>query len=210
MGPDQRQTAVRRVADSCWLGDFIDRPIGHLSKGMRQRVGLADALIHDPKVLVLDEPTVGLDPSQIRETRRLINELGQRHTILLCSHILHEVEQICTRTIIIKSGRIVASGAPEELRQRISAESRLIAEIKGPAEQVQREVSSLKNVSGVELNTSNSWNRLAIESTGQTDVREEVFKLVAAKGWTLREIRREVASLEDYFVKIVAEQQDKD
>ena len=208
MSRTDRQAAIQRVTDRCWLGEFIDRPIGQLSKGMRQRVGLADALIHDPKVLVLDEPTIGLDPAQIRETRLLIRELGQRHTILLSSHILHEVEQTCGRAIIIKDGRIVASGAPDELRERISAESRLIAEIKGPAAEIKKEVGALKGVGGLELQTVEGWNRLTIERSDRADLREDLVKLVATKGWSLREIRREVASLEDYFVKIVAGQEE--
>jgi len=208
MSRTDRQAAIQRVTERCWLGEFIDRPIGQLSKGMRQRVGLADALIHDPKVLVLDEPTIGLDPAQIRETRLLIRELGQRHTILLSSHILHEVEQTCGRAIIIKDGRIVASGAPDELRERISAESRLIAEIKGPAAEIKKEVGALKGVGGLELQTVEGWNRLAIERSDRADLREDLFKLAATKGWSLREIRREVASLEDYFVKIVAGQEE--
>ena len=207
LGSAERATAVGRVTERCWLGDFIDRPIGQLSKGMRQRVGLADALIHDPKVLILDEPTIGLDPTQIRQTRQLIKELGQRHTILLSSHILHEVEQVCSRAIIIKAGRIVASGAPEELRQRVSASSPLIAEIKGPAAEVKKEVSALAGVGSVTARAVDGWNRLAVTPAGDADVREDIFKLAAQKGWTLREMRREVASLEDYFVKIVAEQQ---
>ena len=129
MGPSERTAAVRRVTDRCWLGEFINRPIGHLSKGMRQRVGLADAIMHDPPVLILDEPTIGLDPTQIRETRNLIKELGERHTVLLSSHILHEVEATCTRTIIIASGKIVASGSPQELRDRFSARAKIVAEV---------------------------------------------------------------------------------
>jgi ABC-2 type transport system ATP-binding protein len=207
MSTEDRTKAIRRVIDRCWLGEFIDRPIGQLSKGMRQRVGLADALIHDPKVLVLDEPTIGLDPTQIRETRQLIKELGERHTILLSSHILHEVEQLCSRAIIIKAGKIVASGAPDELRQRVSASSPLIAEIQGPADEVKKEVAALAGVGSLKAHHADGWNRLAVTPAGGADVRTDIFKLATQKGWSLREIRREIASLEDYFVKIVAEQE---
>lgn len=203
--PD-RVASIKRVAERCWLTEFIDRPIGQLSKGMRQRVGLADALIHDPPVLILDEPTVGLDPTQIRETRKLIAELAQRHTILLSSHILHEIEQTCSRAIIIAAGQIVASGSPAELRDRVSAESRLIAELKGPADDVKRIVQSIDGVKSVELTTVDGWNHLAIESNGRQDVREDLFRLAVGHNWALREIRREVASLEDFFVRITAEQ----
>src|SRR3972149_3660503 len=112
----QRVDAIRRVTDRCWLGEFVDRPIGQLSKGMRQRVGLADAIMHDPEVLILDEPTIGLDPTQIRETRNLVKEIGERHTVLLSSHILSEGEQTCDRTIIIASGRIGGAGGGRDAR----------------------------------------------------------------------------------------------
>ncbi len=201
-----RETAIKRVVDKCWLGEFIDRPIGQLSKGMKQRVGLADSLLHDPKVLILDEPTVGLDPTQIRESRKLIKELGERHTILFSSHTLSEVEQICSHVIIIASGRIVAQGPPDELRDRVSAGSKLIVEVSGPADEVRNGVNALSGVKEAELVTDRGWNRLSIASSNGEDVREKLFALTASKGWKLREMRREVASLEDFFVKITAEQ----
>ena len=206
MNRPEREAAIGRVSDRCWLGEFIDRPIGQLSKGMRQRVGLADALLHDPKVLFLDEPTIGLDPAQIRETRRRIQELGEHHVIFLSSHILHEVEQICSHAIIIAGGRILASGSPAELRERISAGSRLIAEIKGEPKEVESAVTSISGVDSVRCERLEGWNRLSIEANGDQDIRERVFKLVSDRGWSLREIRREVASLEDFFIKITAEQ----
>ncbi|HRX85261.1 MAG TPA: ABC transporter ATP-binding protein [Phycisphaerae bacterium] len=201
-----RQGAIARVAERCWLKDFIDRPIGHLSKGMRQRVGLADALLHNPKVLVLDEPTIGLDPTQIRETRNLIRELGRDHTILFSSHILSEVEQVCSRIIIIAGGRLIAKGTPEELRHQVSADSRLIAEVQGPTGDVRLAVAELAGVTGVEVAETDGWCRLAISSNGSADVRAPLAQLVHQKGWHLRELRRETATLEDYFVKIIAQQ----
>jgi gliding motility-associated transport system ATP-binding protein len=206
MPRSERMAAVERVTERCWLGDFIDRPIGHLSKGMRQRVGLADALLHDPKVLFLDEPTVGLDPNQIRETRRLISDLGEKHVVFLSSHILHEVEQMCTHTLIIAGGRILASGSPSELRDRISGESQLIAEVKGDSREVKSAVESISGVVGVECESVDGWNRLRVDANGANDIREEVFSLVKQKGWLLREMRREVASLEEFFIKVTAAQ----
>jgi len=202
----ERNTAIKRVSDQCWLGEFIDRPIGQLSKGMRQRTGLADALLHNPKVLFLDEPTIGLDPTQIRETREVIRQLGERHVVFLSSHILHEVEQICTHTIVIANGRVLASGSPTALRQKIAERSRLIAEIKGGEEEVIAGVRGLVGVGSVDAQRLDEWNRLSIEANGAADIREEVFRLASSKGWTLREMRREVASLEDFFIKITAEQ----
>ncbi|MCH7870972.1 MAG: ATP-binding cassette domain-containing protein [Planctomycetes bacterium] len=201
----ERQAAIARVTERCWLGDVIDRPIGQLSKGYRQRVGLADSLLHNPKVLILDEPTVGLDPAQIRETRSLIRELAAQHTIILCSHILPEVEATCQRTIIINRGKIVASGSPAELRARIGGDSRLIAEIKGPTDEVVSAIRGLDGVSDLHSEQNNGWTRLTV--TTQADLCEEIYQLSASKKWSIRELRREIASLEDYFVKIVAEAQ---
>ena len=209
MTPADRQGAIRWVTERCWLGEFINRPIGQLSKGMRQRVGLADAIMHDPDVLILDEPTIGLDPNQIRETRNLIKELGEQHTILLSSHILHEVEQTCSRAIIIAGGKIVASGSPQELRDQFSASARVIAEVKGPPEEVEKAVRSLAGVRKVEVASANGWMRLAIDPEPEKDIREDVFRLTNDRGWSLREIRREGATLEDFFVQVTAQQQDR-
>lgn len=201
-----RETAIRRVTELCWLGDFINRPINQLSKGMKQRVGLADALLHDPKVLILDEPTIGLDPTQIRETRNLIRELARRHTVLLSSHILPEVEATCQRTIIIAAGKIVASGSPDELKERIRGGSRLIAEVSGPNSEIKQEVGKLDGVTGVEVHTDNGWHRLTIDTQRGRDPREDIFKLVKQRNWSLRELRLEVGSLEEFFVQITAQQ----
>ncbi len=204
----ERTAAIRRVTERCWLGEFIDRPIGQLSKGMKQRVGLADALLHDPAVLILDEPTIGLDPTQIRETRALISELGEKHTVLLSSHILPEVEQICDRTIIIAAGSIVATGSPDELRNQLRAKARVIAEMSGAAEEeVARSTRELSSVEAVDVSSSNGWVRLSIEPKPDHDPREDLFKLTTSKGWSLRELKREGASLEDFFIQIIAKQQ---
>lgn len=197
-----REAAIARVSERCWLATVIDRPIGQLSKGFKQRVGLADALLHNPPVLILDEPTIGLDPTQIRETRSLIRELAKDHTVMLSSHILPEVEATCQRIIIIHQGRLVASGSPEELRERISGESRLIAEVRGPQQDVAAGMRKLSGVSDVHSELHDGWTRLSIAS--KADVREAVAKLAAEKGWGLRELRRDIATLEDFFVKIVA------
>ncbi len=204
---DQRQQAIKRVIDRCWLGEFIDRPIGNLSKGMKQRVGLADAMLHDPEVLILDEPTIGLDPTQIRETRNLIKDLGERHTILLSSHILHEVEQTCSRTIIIARGKIVASGSPAELRDKFSSQGRLVAEIRGSQDQMEKEVRSLNGVKALSVSTNDGWVRLSIEPDDGKDLREDIYKLTNTHGWSLRELRREGATLEDFFIQVTAQQQ---
>ena len=199
--------AIRRVADRCWLGEFVDRPIVQLSKGMKQRVGLADALIHDPDVLILDEPTIGLDPAQIRETRNLIKDLGERHTVMLSSHILHEVEQTCDRTIIISAGKIVASGSPQELLAQFVSQARVIAELRGPEQEIEQGVREIGGVQNVELSANNGWVKVSVQPKPDADVREDIFNLSTEKGWPMRELRREVATLEDFFVKVTAEQQ---
>ena len=141
--PSRRQR-IDYVVERCWLGNVRKRLIGHLSKGYRQRVGLADSLLHNPAVLILDEPTVGLDPTQIRETRKLIKDLGGQHTLLLSTHILPEVEAVCDRAIIIAGGRIVAQGSPDELRASRRLTARVLVECRGPAEQVKNALSAFK------------------------------------------------------------------
>jgi len=197
-----RERAIGRVAERCWLTDVLRRPIGQLSKGYRQRVGLADALLHNPRVLILDEPTIGLDPAQIRATRSLIRELAQDHTVLLSSHILPEVEATCQRIIIINQGRIVASGTPTELRERITGTSRLIAELKGPEGEIAASIRKLDGVTDVQCRLRDGWVSVSVST--QRDLREELYRLAAARSWPLRELRRDIATLEDFFVKIVA------
>lgn len=207
LSPPDIMAGIKGVTERCWLGEFIDRPISQLSKGMRQRVGLADAIMHDPEVLILDEPTIGLDPTQIRETRNLIKELGQRHTILLSSHILPEVEQTCDRIIIIAKGRIVASGSPEELRNQIGATARVITEMRGPQAEVEAGVRALAGVQAVaKVSSEDGWIQLSVDPKPQQDVREDIVRLSSSKGWSLREIRRQGATLEDFFIQVTTQQ----
>jgi ABC-2 type transport system ATP-binding protein len=197
-----REAAIERVVQRCWLQAVIDRPIGQLSKGYRQRVGLADALLHNPPVLILDEPTVGLDPTQIRETRSLIRELAADHTVMLSSHILPEVEATCQRIIIISRGKLVASGTPDELREQISGESKLIAELKVAPDDARSALRDVPGINSVHCEARDGWTHLTIAASA--DVREAVAALAAEKRWPLRELRRDIATLEDFFVKIVA------
>jgi ABC-2 type transport system ATP-binding protein len=206
MSRNERTNAIGRVAERCWLNDFINRPIGQLSKGMKQRVGLADALLHNPPVLILDEPTIGLDPAQIRETRKLIKELARQHTVILCTHILPEVEMVCHRSIIIANGRIVASGSPDELRESVTGRSRLIAELRGSKDEITAAIGELDGVKHVDCELVGGWNRLAIETKDGTDLREAIVNLAGKRKWPLREIKREVGSLEEFFVQITAQQ----
>ncbi len=210
MDRDRRRTRTEYVLERCWLKHVRRRVIGHLSKGYRQRVGLADALLHDPPVLILDEPTVGLDPAQIIETRKLIKDLGGSHTIMLSTHILPEVESVCDRAIIIAGGKIVAEGSPDELRASRRMQARVLVECKGPVKEVEAALTHLSGVSRVEIVSDGAANgkyvTAAIRPKESYDVREEVARTVMQHGWPLREIRLESATLEEFFVQVTANQ----
>jgi len=210
MDRGSRGKRIDYVVERCWLGAVRNRVIGHLSKGYRQRVGLADALLHNPAVLILDEPTVGLDPTQIRETRKLIKDLGGDHTVLLSTHILPEVEAVCDRAVVIASGKLVAQGTPEELRTSRRMSARVLVECRGPAEQVKNTLSRVSGVSKVEILNGQpideGYVRAAVRSQESRDVREEVARTVIQSGWPLREIRLEAGSLEEFFVELMASQ----
>jgi len=206
----RRRAAVDRVAERCWLSepeDMMRRRLDQLSRGYRQRVGLADVLLHDPPVLILDEPTIGLDPAQIRAMREVITGLAGDHTVILSSHILAEVEQTCGKIIIIAGGKIAAAGTVGELRQRVVGPSRILAEIKGAdSDRLAADVRALPGVRQVDANPTGNWVRLSITAEPDTDPRTAVFQLAADKGYTIRELRRQVASLEDFFVQIAYQQ----
>ena len=215
----ERRKRIDYVVERCWLGGVRRRIIGHLSKGYRQRVGLADALLHNPAVLILDEPTVGLDPTQIRETRKLIKDLRGDHTVLLSTHILPEVEAVCDRAIVIAGGRVAAQGTPDELRTSRRMTARVLVECKGPAREVENALARVSGVSRVEMldhhdgaaagsggTTNGKYVTAAIRPKESYDVREEVARTVIQHGWPLREIRLEHATLEEFFVQVTANQ----
>jgi ABC-2 type transport system ATP-binding protein len=205
----QRRSAIDRVCEKCWLSspeDMTRRRLGELSRGYRQRVGLAEVLLHDPPVLVLDEPTIGLDPAQIRSMREMIRSLGHEHTILLSSHILAEVEQTCEMLIIIAGGRIAATGTSEELRKRVLGPSRIIAELAAGGEDLRSKLRQLPGVREIDCRTDGEWSRVAIQADPDSDPRGALAEMSCRQGWKLRELRREVASLEDYFVQITYRQ----
>jgi ABC-2 type transport system ATP-binding protein len=214
-----RNKRIDYVIERCWLGGVRRRIIGHLSKGYRQRVGLADALLHNPAVLILDEPTVGLDPTQIRETRKLIRDLRGDHTVLLSTHILPEVEAVCDRAIVIAGGRVAAQGTPDELRTSRRMSARVLVECKGPAKEVENALARVSGVSRVEMldghgdgsaaggtAANGKYVTAAIRPKESYDVREEVARTVMQHGWPLREIRLEHATLEEFFVQVTANQ----
>lgn len=214
MARNDRRAAAGRVIDRCDLRSVENRRIGALSKGFRQRVGLAAALLHDPPVLVLDEPTNGLDPSQIRASRSLIRELAQDRTMLLCTHILPEVERTCDRVIVIGSGRVLADGTPAELAERSPGKARYLAEVRSnPSAGAGPVLTTLRRVPGVataELtepqpeDAGAGWCRVVVEGeTDADDRREAIAGAAADAGFFVRELTRERQSLESLFVRLV-------
>lgn len=199
--------ACESAQERCLLSDVRNQVIGTLSKGYRQRVGLATAILHDPEVLILDEPTVGLDPKQIIAIRELIRDLGRERTLILSTHILSEVELLCNRVLIIDKGRIVAEGTPESLRQssRGASEIRvafagLPAETGATATAIGEALGGLSGISGVAPGSEAGEFRLT--AVADADPRAEIFRLAVAKGWTLVELSQSKASLEDVFVRL--------
>lgn len=202
------KSRVDEALGKCFVDDVADKPIGNLSKGYRQRVGLAGALVHKPQVLVLDEPTVGLDPRQIVKVRDLIRELRKDHSILLSTHILPEVEIVCDRVAIIDRGKIVATGTPDTLRQQMSQTPGLTVAIKGEISDADGALRRLPGVTHAARIGAGGETRVVLESEKGVDLRESVFREVVARGWTLLELAPRQASLEDVFVRLLGSAQD--
>ncbi len=203
----KRASRIQDVMQMCGVADVRRRVIGQLSKGYRQRVGLADALLAEPDLLILDEPTIGLDPVQIRQVRQLIKDLGKRHTILLSTHILPEVEMTCNRVIIIHRGKILASDTPENLSKMLHAGGLIHVEVGGTAAEVEARLAKLDGVESVRTQVlDDDYVRLTIEPQPGADPREAIFHAVVKSGWTLRELKRERTTLEDIFVQITREE----
>lgn len=190
---------IEDVVDRCLIGDVRRQVIGTLSKGFRQRVGLAGALIHQPPVLILDEPTVGLDPNQIIKVRELITELGRDHTVLLSTHILPEVEQVCERVFIIDRGRVVADGTPDALRTKLIGNPSLAIELKGTNGSGRAALEALPEVVAI---SDRGEGRFLLEHAAGSDPREAVFKMAVERGWVLMALTPQRASLEDVFVRL--------
>src|SRR5437660_9228672 len=203
-GVPSRRVAERvgDVKELCGLKEVEKKIIGALSKGYRQRVGLADALVHEPDLLILDEPTSGLDPNQIRQVRDLIKNLGKQHTILLSTHILPEVEMTCSRVIIIHRGRIEACDTPENLLGKIRQAGGVLLEAKVGADNGAEELKKISGVREVVTDGEDDWKRFSLRVESGVDVREEVFRLAADRHWTVRELTRRRATLEDVFVEL--------
>ena len=205
-----RRARIAAAVEQCALGDVLRRLIGRLSKGYRQRVALADCLLAQPKILILDEPTVGLDPHQIRQTRELITTLGRSATILLSTHILPEVEMICHRVAIIHQGRIVAVDTPAQLRQRLRGTQLLRVQLRGgePAA-IEAALKQLPSITRVSLiGDTDGCTAADVEVAPGADAREAIFRLAVERQWTLRELSQAQASLEDIFIHLTTAEQE--
>lgn len=192
---------IKAVIESCGLKSVIKKPIEELSKGFRQRVGLAQAIIHEPEILILDEPTTGLDPNQIAEIRNLIKQIGRDKTVIFSTHILSEVQATCDRVIIINNGRIVGQGTPQELTQQAGSQEIIYVKIKGPHEQVLNVLKQLNNIQEVKETDKETDEIFGYEIKPVTgvDVREDLSKLMMKNNWSILEFNRKLMQMEDIF-----------
>jgi ABC-2 type transport system ATP-binding protein len=199
---------TRHVVERCGLGDVRDRLIGHLSKGYRQRVGIAQALIHNPPVVILDEPTIGLDPKQVVEVRQLIKSLAGEHTVVLSSHILPEVSQVCERIVIIHRGRTVAEDTPEGLTAQLRKAETIRVKIRNRGAEVRRALQELPGVIAVNPDGRDDADGAGyyIESRMGSDVREDVARLIVNKGWGLLEMAPVPMTLEEIFLELTTDE----
>ncbi|HEY3110993.1 MAG TPA: ATP-binding cassette domain-containing protein [Chloroflexota bacterium] len=205
----QRGQRVATVMEQTRVADRADWIIGKLSKGYRQRVGLAQALVHNPPVLILDEPTVGLDPRQIIETRNLIKRLAGTHTVILSTHILPEVSATCSRVVIIANGRVVAEDTPENLTARLRGSERIELEVGGAARDVVARLAKIPNVLNVDLAAGGAVNghlRLFVDTAVGADVRADLASTVVKGGWPLYQLRNVGMSLEEVFLQLTTQE----
>ena len=213
MNPKRIKVRIGEVIDISRLGDYRRTIIGKLSKGYRQRVGLAQAVLHEPEVLVLDEPTIGIDPIQVVETRSLIKDLGQEHTIILSSHILPEVSMVCQRVLIIHEGQIMAEDTPKNLAERLQGVERMEVEIRGPEPQVTKAIQGIRGVLSVTHSTDGEAQggeqriTYIVEATRGLDLRSTISRVVISNGWSLLTIQLVSMSLEEIFLKLTTDEE---
>lgn len=203
LGRAHARQRVDVVMEQCGLADVSKRVIAHLSKGYQQRVGLADALVHEPELIILDEPTAGLDPNQIRSVRQLIKDLTGKHTVLLSTHILPEVEMTCSRVLILHQGRMLAYDTPRNLEKLMSEGGQVVAEIAAPLEELSQCWEHVAEVQHFDLApTDGEYIRCSLTPRPGTDLRPQIFSLASQRGWKLRELTHSRHSLEDIFVRV--------
>ncbi len=201
----ERSSRIDSAMGQTSITDMADRHCGKLSKGYRQRVGLAQAILHNPDVLILDEPTAGLDPKQIRETRRLIKELAGTHTIILSTHILPEVEQTCEQVVVINKGRVVALDTPDNLKSRLGGAETIRLEIDTQGADPVDALSAVPGVTQVTPTSANGTSVVEVQSEQGADIRRQLAQAVVSNGWGLLELRALQASLEEIFLELTTE-----
>ncbi len=199
-----RKAHLKEICNLVKINDVYNRVIKHLSKGYRQRVGIAQALIGNPEVLILDEPTVGLDPRQIVEIRKLITHLGRNHTVILSSHILSDVQAICERIIVINKGQLIADASPDDLSKSLSSDSSLLVRVRGPEHDVQKVIKSIAGVRAVTAITKREQNahEFKVEVDDGYDVRAELGKRMVERNWAILMLKPYELSLEDVFMRL--------
>ena len=202
---------VARVMDRVNITDVKERIIAKLSKGYKQRVGIAQSLLNDPPVLILDEPTIGLDPKQIHEVRELIKDLAGKHTVVLSTHILPEVEQTCHRVIIINRGKIVAVDTPQNLRSQLQGGERISIEVQGPASDILSKVKAMPGVLDIrKTDDANGHHTFQVEGELRKDIRNDLARMIVQNGWGLYELHSATMTLEDIFLELTtAEESEK-
>jgi ABC-2 type transport system ATP-binding protein len=202
---------IDRVMEQCGLTDVSRRIIGQLSKGYRQRVGLADALVHEPELIILDEPTIGLDPNQIRSVRQLIKGLAESHTVLISTHILPEAEMTCSRMVILYEGRILAADTPDNLQKLMGSDNHVVAEIAAPPAELRECWAQLPEIESFDVAPAEGdYFRCSLMPRNGTDLRPIVFALAQKHGWPLRELTRNRHSLEDIYIHLTRPQEQEE
>jgi ABC-2 type transport system ATP-binding protein len=211
LGWRQARQRVNTVMEQCGLLDMGRRIIGQLSKGYRQRVGLADALVHEPELIILDEPTLGLDPRQIRAVRQLIKSLAEKHTVLISTHILPEAEMTCNRMLIMYEGKILAADTPDNLQGLMAGSGQIIAEISASAEELREHLAQLPEVVHFDVSAADgAFLRCTITPRDGLDLRPLIWLLARERGWVLRELTRSRHSLEDIYVQITRPKEEEE
>lgn len=202
-----REQHLREICDVVKIGEVYNRIIGNLSKGYKQRVGIAQALVGNPRVLIFDEPTVGLDPKQIIDIRNLIRMLGQEHTIILSTHILPEVQAVCDRIVVINKGKLVANEKTEDLVTAVDGSRKMVAKIVGPQEDVLKALKGVAGVKSVEVLGKRDTDSVSylVESEERVDARKPIFYTLSSKGWPLVGLEGVELSLEDIFIRLISD-----
>jgi ABC-2 type transport system ATP-binding protein len=203
LGWRRSRERVTTVMEQCSLTDVSRRIIGQLSKGYKQRVGLADALVHEPDLIILDEPTIGLDPNQIRSVRQLIKSLAEKHTVLISTHILPEAEMMCSRMLIMYGGKILAADTPENLQKLVHGISQIVAEIHAPPGELREALSRMAGIERLDVSAvDGEFQRCVLTPADGFDLRPVIFMMALERGWVVRELTRNRHSLEDIYVQV--------